>query len=419
MFPAAAAIRGAISIGKGPGEVPTAWFVDFRTNVYAVRVKDGSLLWKTRAGNNLEHSNTGSLAHHQGRLYVPLSTMEGGRASNPAYECCKSSGQVVALDAHDGRELWRHRVIESEAREVGANARGTKIFAPSGAPVWSSPTVDAERGLVYVGTGENFTSPATDSSDSILALRMETGEVAWRFQATKNDTWNLACMSATNRENCPDPLGPDLDFGISPIVATLPDGRQVLVAGQKSGVVWALDPDQGGKVLWQKRVGKGGTLGGVHWGVATDGLHVFVPNSDTPAGFMGIEPDYPASPGVYSLDLRNGEVAWSKEAANDTCGQRPGCINANSAAATAIPGVVFAGSLDGHLRAYSADNGAVLWDFDTTTVDSAVNGVPARGGAIDGPGPVISNGMVFTQSGYNLFGQMPGNLLLAFGLPEP
>ena len=170
--------------------------------------------------------------------------------------------------------------------------------------------------------------------------------------------------------------------------------------------------------LWQRKVGKGSALGGVHWGMASDGRLAFAPNSDSPNGMLGIEPDFPASPGVFALHMETGEVAWRTAPPEEACAGREGCFIANSAAPTAIPGVVFAGGLDGHLRAYSAVDGSIIWDFDTVRDFETVNGVQARGGAIDGPGPVIANGMVYSQSGYGSFGQMAGNVLLAFGPAE-
>lgn len=413
VFSADAAVRGGIQVGRSPAGKLAAWFVDFRTNVYALDVSDGSLLWRNRVAGDADNSNTGTVAYHDGRLFVPLSSMEVLTARNPEYECCQSSGAVVALDAGNGEELWRHRVIGEPPRPSGRNARGTVTHGPSGAPVWSSPTVDARRGRIYFGTGENYSHPASDSSDALIALDMKTGRLVWQFQATQDDTWNLAC-GFTTPENCPAPMGPDVDFGMAPILVTTPGGRDVLLAGQKSGVVWALDPDRDGARLWSTKIGKGSALGGIHWGMASDGRVVFAPNSDSPSGMMGIEPDHPASPGLFALDVSSGNVLWYSAPPDDACHARPGCVRALSAAPTAIPGVVFSGGLDGHLRAYSTDDGRVLWAFDTVRDFTTVNGVAARGGAIDGPGPVIANRMVYSHSGYGLFGQMPGNVLLAF-----
>ena len=414
-FEADAGVRGAILVGEGPEGRPTAWFMDSRTTVYALDVSSGALLWRHRAGWHPASYGTGTPALHDGRLFVPVSSLEVVLAGDPGYECCTSSGAVAALDALTGEVLWYHRIIPGYAEEAGENGVGTPRWAPSGAAVWSSPTVDPGRGLVYAGTGENLTRPVTANSDAIVALDMETGDLAWSFQATPEDAFNMACTQIRDRENCPDPPGPDLDFGMAPMLVTRSDGREVLVAGQKSGTVWALDPDDGGAVLWSAQVGKGSALGGIHWGMASDGRYAYAPNADRNAVIVDVNPDQEPAPGLYALDLMNGEVVWSAPSPEDGCEGKERCYAANSAAVTAIEGVVFAGGLDGIIRAHSSADGRVVWEFDTTDVEST-NGVPGRGGAIDGPGPVVAGGMLFVNSGYGTFDQMPGNLLLAFGV---
>ncbi len=413
-FEADAAVRGAVLAGPGPEGRPAAFFADFRTNVYALDMATGEVLWRYRVGWHAASNTTGSPALHDGRLFVPISSWEVAIAGDPRYECCTSSGAVAALDARTGDVLWYHRVIPGYPEPAGTNAIGTRLWAPSGAPVWSSPTIDAARGLIYAGTGENYTRPTTPGSDAIIALDIETGELVWSFQATAEDAFNMACTSLRNRQNCPAPPGPDLDFGMSPMLVERPDGREILVAGQKSGVVWALDPDDAGTVLWSATVGKGGALGGIHWGMATDGHLAYATVSDRDAVIVDVHPERGPSPGLYALDLMTGEVVWNAPAPEDGCAGKRRCFAAWSAAPSAIPGVVFAGGLDGHLRAYAAADGALIWDFDTTEVAETVNGVAGRGGAIDGPGPVVAGGMLFANSGYSMFGQMPGNLLLAF-----
>ncbi|MEQ1857310.1 MAG: PQQ-binding-like beta-propeller repeat protein [Longimicrobiales bacterium] len=414
-FEADAAIRGAVLVGESEGR-QLAYFVDSRTSAYALDVTSGDVVWKERIGWHPENNNTGSPALAEGKLIVPISSMEVARAASPSYECCTSSGAVAALDAATGSLLWYHLVIPDEPAAVGTSSAGTTIFAPSGAPVWSSPTVDTRRGLVYVGTGEHYTRPTTPTSDAILALDLETGDLAWSFQGTEGDAYTIAC-GARAGPGCPTPPGPDHDFGMAPMLVTRPDGKDVLVVGQKSGVVWALDPDADGAVLWSRKVGKGGALGGIHWGMATDGRLAYAPIADR-AVVVDVSPEMQPSPGLYALDLMSGDVAWSVPAPRDTCTGRRGCFAAFSAAPTAMAGVVFAGGLDGRLRAYAAGDGRVLWDVDTTAEVTTVNGVPGLGGAIDGPGPVIANGLVLVNSGYGSFGQMPGNLLLAYGLPQ-
>ncbi len=416
MYEADAGVRGTILVGPGSGGRTLAYFADFRTNAYALDIASGEIVWKTRVGRHPEANVTGSPALHAGRLIVPLSSMEVVTAGSPKYECCTSSGGVASVDAFTGAVQWYHRVIPDSARATGKNSAGTTLFAPSGAPVWASPTIDVRRGLVYVGTGENYTRPTTPTSDAILALRLTDGSLAWSFQGTRDDAFTMACTTQRNRENCPSPSGPDHDFGMSPLIVPRSDGKEILVVGQKSGVVFALDPDAKGAMLWSTRVGKGSALGGIHWGMAADNQLVYAANADRSAIVAPDTVSLPLSPGLYALDLLTGAAVWKAAASAATCTGRQGCFAANSAAPTVIPGAVFAGGLDGHIRAHATSDGRVLWDFDTVREFTTVNGVPGRGGAIDGPGPVIAGGFVYVNSGYGTFGQMPGNVLLAFSL---
>ncbi len=423
VFPADAAVRGAIAIADGPDGRQTAFFVDFRTNIYAIDAVSGDLLWRSLAGTHADHTNTGSASVHDGRVFVPISSMEIITAGDPRYECCTSSGGVVAFSTKSGERLWEYWTISEDAVESGENDIGTAIMAPSGGPVWSSPTVDAARGLLYIGTGENYTRPTTTTSDALIALDVSTGEVRWSFQATESDAWNMSCMGRQNFENCPEATGPDHDFGMAPILVTREDGTEMLIAGQKSGIVWALDPDADGELVWAKRVGKGSALGGVHWGLASDGRLAYVSNADH-AFAVVVDPRTGEStqengaeaptPGVYGIELGGGEILWRAEPDLGTCEGRTGCMPFFSAAPTAIEGAVLAGSLDGHLRAYSTEDGSLIWDLDTTREFETVNGVEGRGGSLDGPGPVVARGFILINSGYDMFGEMPGNLLLAY-----
>jgi polyvinyl alcohol dehydrogenase (cytochrome) len=260
--------------------------------------------------------------------------------------------------------------------------------------------------LVYIGTGENYSAPATHTSDAIQAIDMKTGRLVWNFQATAGDTYNTACPMFFN---CPEKAGPDLDFGMAPLLVRQKNGADILVAGQKSGVVYALSPDRG-KLLWKTRIGKGGALGGIHWGMATDGKLIYAANADNPLALDKSDTAFSAAPGLYALDLQTGRVVWKTPSPD--CGKN--CIAANSAAPAVIPGIVFAGGLDGHIRAYAARDGKILWDFNTAAEFNTSNGIKGKGGSIDGPAPVVSEGMLLVNSGYGMFGEIPGNLLLAF-----
>jgi polyvinyl alcohol dehydrogenase (cytochrome) len=254
-------------------------------------------------------------------------------------------------------------------------------------------------------------------SYSFVAMDLATGKILWWRQMTSGDAWNTACRMP-DKTNCPDVSAPDFDFASPPILVTLESGKRALVAGQKSGFVHAVDPDDQGRILWQARLGNGGTLGGVQWGSAADRSNVYVALSDivrvTIPNSLGTYADPSRGGGMFAFRLDTGERVWY--APPPGCGERSRCSPAQSAAVTAIAGVVFSGSVDGHLRAYSTANGAIVWDFDSVGPYKTTNEVPARGGSFDGPGPAIALGMLFVNSGYARAGGMPGNVLLAFSV---
>jgi polyvinyl alcohol dehydrogenase (cytochrome) len=411
---AEAPVRTAISIGPN-GSRYAAYFGDLHANVYAADAATGELLWKTRVDDHSEARITGAPVLDGGRLFVPVASFEEVTAADPAYECCRFRGSVLALDAATGKILWKTYTVSDPPRPTRKNKAGTQLWGPSGAAVWSAPTIDPKRHVLYAATGDSYSDPPAPTTDAILALDMDSGKILWVRQMTTGDAFNLACPSP-DKSNCPEANGPDFDFGASPILVRLRGGRRMLIAGQKSAIVYALDPDRGGEPLWQTRVGRGGTLGGIQWGPATDDGQAYVALSDivrrvTP---MGLELDPKSGGGLFALRLTNGAVDWS--ALPPGCGDRQPCSPAQSAAVTAIPGVVFSGSSDGHLRAYATKDGKIVWDFDTMREYQTVNGVPARGGSLDGPGPVVAGGMLYVNSGYGAMGGIPGNVLLAFSV---
>jgi polyvinyl alcohol dehydrogenase (cytochrome) len=405
-----AAIRGGITIGK-IGNQLVAFFADYATNAYAVNMNTGKLIWSQRVGFESQSTNTGTVAYYNGIVYVPISSLEVAMAANGNYPCCSSSGGVVAVNAATGKEIWRHRVVMEPAKISGKNRKGAPAYGPSGAPVWCSPTVDAKRGLLYIGTGENYSLPTTSTSDAVQALNLQTGKLVWNYQATTSDAYNVACPVLTN---CPPKAGPDLDFGMAPMLTKADNGKDILIAGQKSGVVHALDPSTG-KLIWKLRVGKGGALGGIHWGMATDGKYVYAANADNSLALDRADSTVAASPGLYSIGIDDGKLVWKTP--SPAC-ESKACIQANSAAPTVIPGLVFAATLDGHIRAYATSDGNILWDFNTNREFETVNGIKGTGGSIDGPPPLIADGMIYLNSGYGMFGQTPGNVLLAFTIGE-
>jgi len=403
-FKADGPVRSAISIGP-VGAQWVAYFGDQRAQAYAVDAATGALLWKVRVEEHPAAIITGAPALYDGRLYVPDSSYEEVTGAAAKYECCKFRGAVTALDAATGKRIWKSYTIAEEPHPVRKNKQGTQLWGPSGAGVWSSPTIDPKRRAVYVVTGDAYSDPPARTSDAFLAFDMDTGKLLWSRQLTAGDAFNLGCPTG---DNCPEAKGPDFDFGCSPNLVDLANGKRALVAGQKSGMVHALDPDQQGEVLWQTRVGKGGPLGGVQWGNASDGRNVYVAVSDHFA-----TKNLSEAGGMFALKLETGERVWYTPP--PVCG-KPNCSPAQSAAVTAIPGVVFSGALDGHLRAYATGDGRIIWDVDTAVEYQAVNGVKAKGGSLDGPGPVVVGGTLYVNSGYGMFGEMPGNVLLAFSV---
>jgi polyvinyl alcohol dehydrogenase (cytochrome) len=410
IFEPQANVRAAITIT--PQKV--ALFADQLANVYAVDARNGELLWKTHVDEHRSGHVTGAPQFWRDRLYVPISAAEDGPSLNPKYECCTARGGVVALDAKTGTILWHTYSVAEEPHPTRKNSIGTQLWGPSGASIWAAPTIDAKRNRLYVGTGDNHSEPETKTSDAILAMDLDTGKIVWSKQLTEHDTFNIACV-AVDQTNCPQPAGPDLDIGSSPMIV-----GNMLIVGQKAAVVHALDLDHNGEIKWQTRIGRGGPLGGIQWGMATDGTNVYVALSDVAAkpgtGIFG-GPRFVADPksggGLFALRIDTGAKVWS--APPPDCGDRKNCSPAQSAAITAIPGAVFSGSVDGHIRAYSTKDGSILWDYDTVRDFKTVNGVAAKGGSMDGPGPVVVNGMVYVPSGYGSWGGNAGNVLLAFG----
>jgi polyvinyl alcohol dehydrogenase (cytochrome) len=422
-FRAPAEVRTAVIVeppsaaGKHAGS-PLVFFGDLLARVYAVDAFTGQLRWSYKADDHPNATITGAPSLHDGTLYVPVSSLEVTSAADPAYECCTFRGAVLALDAYSGTNRWKAFTIPTAPREVGRTRVGTRILAPSGAPIWNSPAIDAQRGVLYVGTGENYSSPANDTSDALIAFRLKDGAMVWHAQKTANDAWNVACMLPDN-PNCPTENGPDVDFGASTIVLRDAKRGDLLLAGQKSGWVYGVNPDARGKIVWSSKVGRGGIQGGVHFGMATDGQRLFVPISDMKDEHDGRKHDAPSRAGVYALDPRTGQELWAAPA-DDTCAGRQFCDPGISATVTSIPGAVLAGHMDGRLRAYDAVTGKVVWDVDTTQEWKTVSGEVARGGSFGGgAGPMVVNGKVFAASGYGLYFHMPGNVLLVFAPRAP
>lgn len=410
-FQADAGVRTAITIGPDD----RAYFGDLRANAYAVNATTGRPLWQTRLSTHPYARITGSPVLYEGTVYVPVSSREEWMAADPHYPCCTFRGFIAALDARSGKVLWKTYTIDRPAEPTHKNKIGTQMLGPSGGGLWSTPTIDTSRGVLYIGAGNNYSDPATSMSDAILAIDLKSGKIVWSKQITPDDTYNISCYR--DRVNCPKNWGPDTDFGSSPILRSLPTGKRILVVAQKSGIVFGLDPDDSGKILWQTRIGPGGPLGGIEWGPAANADTIFAALSALTftQGPQGLMPDPKIGGGMFALSLSDGRVLWKALPPPGGC-STPRCSPAQSEAVSAMPGVVFSGSDSGRLRAYATSDGKILWEFDAAREFRTVNGVPARGGAIDGGGPAIAGGMVFVDSGYGSIFGIPGNVLLAFGV---
>lgn len=415
-FDAPAPLRSSLTYTEIEPGKPVVVTGDALGAVLAVDALTGKQLWRTDVRLHEANRITGTPVVHGGRVFAPLSSVEINHARDDLYECCRAQGAVVALDLKTGQKLWTGRTMP-EATKQKLNRAGAQLWGPSGAPIWSTPAIDAKRNVLYVGTGENNSLPVTETSDAIIAFDLDTGERKWVFQATARDAWNYACRRGANCDFGDEAVVLDHDFGGSVMIVPLRDGRDLLVVGQKSGTIWALDPDNNGKLVWSRKISRGGANGGIHWGTATDGVRVFAPINDRgePTEELPL-----AGPGLHALDLETGEVLWSRKAEPDCSGDRkerfPACETrlGYSPAPLVVDGAVIQGSVDGILRVFDAATGATLWSYDTTQTFETVNGVPGHGGSLDSVPYVAANGTLFVVSGYSRFGQAPGNVLLAF-----
>ncbi len=412
-YHARSGIRTAVSVGRyetAAGAGYAVYFADMGATAYAVDAATGTELWHRRVDAHPYAQSTGAPTLYAGRLYVPTSGVgEEGRGGQAGYACCTFRGSVTALDASTGRVVWKSYTIPEAPKPRGRNAEGIQTFGPAGGGVWSAPTVDAKRGLIYVATGNGYADPPQKTTDAVLALDIATGRIRWASQPIPDNVWAGGCKAdGKPNANCPAELGIDADFSDSPVLATRADGRDILLVQQKAGLAYGFDPDARGALVWRYRTGHGSSLGG-QWGGAVDGQRAYFGVADTLSPMPG---------GIRAVDVTTGRQLWSRPPAKKLCGTQRGCSASQGAAVTAIPGVVFSGSSDGGLRAYAAADGSLLWQYDTNRAFETVNGVKAHGGAMDGPGAVVVDGMVYVESGYVSLVGRPGNVLLAFKAPD-
>lgn len=411
-FDTKAGARSTVIVGRLKDGRHAVYATDFSRTAYAIDAATGKLVWETQVDDQREVQMTGSPLLADGRLYVPVSSAEEAIATNDDYECCRFRGAVVALDPASGKVLWK-TYMAPPARPHRKGPKGGQMWGPAGAAIWSAPTYDAKRRLIYVATGDSYTDVELPNADAIVALDAKTGAVRWSKQLTQGDNYIIGCYGQRRVANCPTEVGPDHDFGASPILYTLPSGRQLILAGQKSSQVYALDPDARGQVVWEQRLSSGGALGGVEFGMALDGARLFVPVAD-------IFPTKPGQgrPGLTAINPADGSILWSYAAPRLPCAWKNAyCSPAMSQAATSIPGVVFAGSMDGRFRAFDAASGKVVWEIDTAaTPVTTVSGREAQGGVLDAAGATVADGRLFLLSGYQARSGVPGAVLMAFSV---
>lgn len=414
-FRAGSGVRTAISVGPYNTRYKSGhavYFADAGATAYALDADTGKQLWSRKLDDHPAARATGAPTLYKGRLYVPMSGVsEETIAARPDYECCTFRGSITALDARTGEIIWKTYTVD-EPKPRGKSSSGVQLWGPAGVAVWSAPTIDPERGLLYTATGNAYADPPAATSDAVIALSLDSGEIIWTNQIAPADVWIMGCdpqssggdPRAGDNPNCPNDVGPDFDFSASPILTRLPGGGDMIIATQKSGVGYGLDPDKNGRLVWEYRWGAGSPIGGV-WGAAVDGHAAYFAVADIVS---------PTPGGVHAVDPATGKQLWYAPPAKPLCGTGQGCSAVQAAALTTIRGAVFSGSHDGGIRAYDSGTGKVIWTYDTNREFVTVNGVKARGGSIDGPGPVVAGRTLYVTSGNGGMFGLPGNVLLAF-----
>jgi polyvinyl alcohol dehydrogenase (cytochrome) len=419
-----APLRTSAAYGVIADGTPVLAFAGLDTTVHVVDARTGKALWKKVVGTYSYSLTTGTPRVLKDRIIVPVSQFEITVAADNKVPCCTNHGYVLSLDPRTGAQQWRYDTMP-DAQPVRDRGDGKPLMGPSGAPIWNSPVVDEARGLIFFGTGESNSPPAHRNTDALIAIRLKDGTEAWSHQATADDIFNIGCGLNPPKErlNCvraPETVFRDVDFGASFMLARLRSGRELVLAGQKSGTVWAMEPATG-QVVWRTDIGTGAPNGGIHWGIAFLDDTVIVPVAAIGRRLPGGPPiDPKLKPGLYGLDANTGAIKWQHSVEPDCAGERgkraPRCerLYGFSGAPTVIDGVVVQGSLDGRLFAVDARTGERLWAYDTLREFQTLNGVAGKGGSIDAASIVGVNGLVLVGSGYGMFGQAPGNVLLAF-----
>jgi polyvinyl alcohol dehydrogenase (cytochrome) len=381
-------------------QVGNRWLVVFgdrNANVYAVDAMTGSQVWKTRVDDHRAAILTGApqVVHLQDepiadRFIIGVSSSEEGLGAVPTYPCCSFRGSVVSLDAASGEILWKTYTIQSPAQETADGK-----FGPSGAAIWSAPTLDQDMGQLYVTTGDAYSGPAAITTDAVMALSLADGEIRWSHQGTPDDIWTVICMTPNAFAEC----GPDQDYGSPAMLVTTAIG-DILVAGQKSGIVRAFDRSSG-NVLWQTALVADPTVfgGKIVWGGAADAGN----------SYWGM-----GNNGIAAVRHTDGAVVWQR-----TIAPVPGMENhpGLEGPVTVSHDILFSPGWDGMLRVLSTTTGETLWNYNTARAFETINDVPAEGGSLGAVGQVVEDGLLLVTSGYvGVKNGDTGNVLLVFEL---
>jgi polyvinyl alcohol dehydrogenase (cytochrome) len=423
--PGGAPLRTSVAYGVLADGTPLLVFSGIDSTVHAVDPRTGKALWTKPVGSYSHSMTTGTPSVLKDRVIVPVAQFEISVAADNAHDCCTNHGYVLSLDPKTGAQQWRYDTME-DAKPLRDRGDGKPLKGPSGAPIWNSPVVDEKRGLVFFATGESNSPPAHKNTNAVIAVDLKTGKEKWSFHATPDDIFNSGCglNPQATRLNCvkaPETVYRDVDFGASVILGKLSDGKELLYAGQKSGSAWAFEPDTG-KVVWRTPLGTGGALGGIHWGIAFDNDTLYAPISNVGRPIPGEwDGDPNIKPGLYALDAKTGKIKWqfNPEPPAGTLAPAPGTRggwrgNVFSTAPTIVDGAVVAAALDGSLYVVDAKTGKLLWTAKTAIEYDGINGIKGKGGAIDSNSITAMNGLLLVNSGYGMFGQAGGNMLLAF-----
>src|ERR1700720_1116780 len=382
------------------GDIQNSKQVHNGANVISVDRQTGAIQWMTQVDTHPAAVITGSPVVFDGVVYVGVSSNEEGLATNPAYPCCSFRGSVVALDVKTGAMRWKTFDMPDNGGRPGGY---------SGGAVWQPPAIDPKRGTLFVATGNNYTAPADveacqnatptancaaadDFFDTALALDLKTGQIKWAKRLQGLDTWTAACLTPTGpKANCPVPSSQDFDFGgAGPNLV-----GSIVGFGQKSGIFWALNPDDG-NIVWSTPVGPGASLGGIEWGTATDGkrIYVAISNSDL-LPYTLVPSGQQITWGAWSaLDVATGKILWQ------TADPTPGTIDRGSV--SVANGVMYVGSNSGQMYALNTTTGNILWSF------------ASGGSVIDGPS--IVDGALYWGSGYKEIRGTGNNKVFAFSL---